>query len=129
MKHGTAHTYEYHKCRCRPCKDAHAAKRRKYRKPPTDEQRKYQREWQRKRRAELREFALDLIGRVCVECGTEEDIQFDHIDPATKVASISQLQSKQAIELEAPKCQSLCHECHVAKTKAHDDYNRGKLRA
>ena len=65
------------------------------------------------------ELKSALICTVCSE-STPECLVFHHIDPTTKIASISSMirsvASKQDIITEINKCVVLCHNCHV---KAH----------
>jgi hypothetical protein len=58
-----------------------------------------------------------VLGGKCVRCGTTENLEFDHIDPSTKVFAISAALSRawDALVKEASKCQLLCKPCHVAK--------------
>ncbi len=80
-------------------------------------------------RGKARAFAY--LGGACVACGTSETLEFDHIDPSTKVESISRLYAvawtKLMVELD--KCQLLCHSHHRLKTdaekRASDAYARG----
>ncbi len=53
----------------------------------------------------------------CVQCGSWQELELDHIDPKTKVSSRiwSWTQSKRDAELK--KCQVLCRSCHLEKTK------------
>ena len=55
-------------------------------------------------------------GRACVNCGSKENLQVDHIDPKTKVSSNIWSWSRERLELELKKCQALCENCHHAKT-------------
>lgn len=73
-------------------------------------QREYQRTWVAARRAA---FFKD---KACVVCGSDMDLELDHIDPSTKVShSIwSWGETKRAEELV--KCQVLCFGCHRKKT-------------
>jgi 5-methylcytosine-specific restriction endonuclease McrA len=77
-------------------------------------ERDYQREKARTRIAKARE----LLGGKCVECGAEENLQFDHINPNTKVAKISVIANWawDRFLSEVEKCQLLCQDCHTAKT-------------
>src|SRR5437762_445765 len=58
----------------------------------------------------------------CRHCGSPENLELDHIDPATKdprlrVASVHIWGWKQEDrERELAKCQPLCKTCHAAKT-------------
>jgi hypothetical protein len=79
--------------------------------------RNYQREWLKRRRLAY------LAGKKCASCGSEEDLEIDHIDPATKDPELRRgtglwgwrLDRREA---ELAKCQVLCHACHVVKTLA-----------
>lgn len=72
-----------------------------------------------KKRDERRVLAFSLLGDKCTMCGSESNLEFDHIDPATKQHTISSIwTSKLEIFLkEIDKCQLLCHECHVEKSR------------
>ena len=46
-------------------------------------------------------------------------LQFDHIDPATKVDAVSRMVGKKSMDeilQEISKCQVLCANCHLEKT-------------
>lgn len=73
-------------------------------------QRKYQREWKAKRRAEWFE------GKKCVQCGSTKNLELDHIDPAKKVHHDVWSWAKRRREAELRKCQPLCEKCHMQKT-------------
>jgi len=88
-----------------------------------DHYREYQRLWIAKRRAEF------FKNKTCILCGSEENLELDHIDPSTKVShTIWSWSEKRRLE-EIAKCQILCHDCHVRKTiknheKAHGDQKK-----
>lgn len=65
-----------------------------------------------------RQWALELMGGVCVECGSKERLEFDHIDRATKTHNITRILSykKETILAELKKCQLLCRECHMDRS-------------
>jgi hypothetical protein len=65
------------------------------------------------RRARL----IEMLGGKCVRCGATEDLEFDHIDPSTKVFAVCAGLSKawDALVDEASKTQLLCKPCHIAK--------------
>jgi len=59
------------------------------------------------------------LGGKCARCGSVINLEFDHIDPATKLFSISGswgIADKAVLEAEIGKCQLLCHTCHRYKT-------------
>jgi hypothetical protein len=76
-------------------------------------QREYNKAWKQARRARLTE----MLGGKCVRCGATEDLEFDHIDPSTKIFAVCADLSKawEILVEEAAKCQLLCRSCHVAK--------------
>lgn len=76
-----------------------------------------------KRRAEF----VDMLGGRCVVCGTTENLEFDHIDPATKAFPIGRLLnvSKQAALDELEKCQLLCKSHHIVK--GHREKDQGQV--
>ena len=45
--------------------------------------------YMRNRRAGRRNEAKKSLGDECVNCGKTEELEFDHIDPSTKIESIS----------------------------------------
>lgn len=69
--------------------------------------------WRAARRARL----VEMLGGCCARCGDSEDLEFDHIDPATKAFAIGSNLSRAWDELvaEALKCQLLCPPCHCEK--------------
>lgn len=75
-----------------------------------DRQRAYQREWLARRRAQWFE------GRVCVDCGSIERLELDHIDPMTKASHNIWSWSWKRIAEETAKCQVLCRACHEIKS-------------
>lgn len=56
----------------------------------------------------------------CAKCGSGEQLEIDHIDPALKSMQPSHLwtRRKEIRDLELAKCQVLCKACHAAKTFA-----------
>ena len=74
----------------------------------------YHREYYYTRRAKL----LAYLGDKCVRCGSEESLEFDHIEPELKSFDISanMTLSNPSVRAELDKCQLLCTPCHRAKT-------------
>jgi 5-methylcytosine-specific restriction endonuclease McrA len=87
-----------------------------------DKQREFQRNWVAKRRADW------FSNKSCVRCGSQEDLQIDHIDPKTKSHLLKSLHnnaiwswSEKRREDELAKCQVLCDPCHKEKTRENGD--------
>ncbi len=83
-------------------------------------QQEYQRHWIARRRGAF------FADKVCVQCGSSERLELDHVDPATKVTSVIWSWSQQRRDVELAKCQVLCHACHVSKTKLNGDMPSGE---
>ena len=77
----------------------------------------YLRGYIKARRQWRREQLVAMLGSACVRCGATEDLEFDHIDPATKRFAVGSSMSRAWDELveEALKCQLLCRSCHREK--------------
>lgn len=74
---------------------------------------KYQNNWLKSRRRAW----LDLNGP-CKHCGSSENLEIDHINPAEKTDHRIWSWSKVRLEEELKKCQVLCRVCHRRKTTA-----------
>lgn len=85
-----------------------------------ERQRIYQRDWKAGRRA-----AWIAAHGPCKQCGSDDGLEIDHIDPATKTAPIAQIWSWSAArrDAELAKCQVLCRPCHDEKT--NQDFGHG----
>jgi hypothetical protein len=86
----------------------------------------YMREYRRKRVIALRE-EFSPKGE-CEHCGSTENLEWDHIDPDTKVANvghmIAECASRAKIMAEIAKCRVLCHGCNILagrNTKISDE--------
>ena len=86
------------------------------------------------KKTQRRQMCLEMLGGKCAQCFSEENLHFDHINPASKTASVSQLYDADIETLlrEVGKCQLLCRVCHSYKTKQeqydyHGDMLHGKL--
>lgn len=56
-------------------------------------------------------------GRVCVDCGTSDDLQLDHEDPKQKVSHRIWSWSAARRAVELAKCVARCRPCHLEKSK------------
>lgn len=78
-----------------------------------DDLRTYQRNWMRKRREEY------FKGKVCVNCGSSNNLELHHIDPDKKFTHKIWSYNSQIREVELAKCIPLCHDCHLEETKSY----------
>lgn len=72
--------------------------------------------------ARRKEF-LEILGNKCVECGSTNELEFDHIDASTKSFEIGRMlnvSKARALE-ELAKCQILCKAHHKEKTEREAD--------
>ena len=61
-----------------------------------------------------------MMGGTCWECGQEEDLQFDHIQPIDWIPSErswSQRMAEYKRALAGKNLQLLCDSCHAQKTR------------
>lgn len=72
------------------------------------------------RRARNRVKAIAYLGGRCVNCGSTNDLQFDHREQGTRRFCITERIGGRwsTIEAELVKCQLLCFECHARKHEA-----------
>lgn len=70
-------------------------------------------------REKRRSWAVESLGGKCIRCGATADLQFDHIDPLSKVLPIGKMLNARAevFLAELQKCQLLCEPCHRDKTR------------
>lgn len=76
------------------------------------EQYRYQEQWRKRRRDEW--FAAN---GPCVKCGSCNDLELDHENPATKVSHRIWSWCREKREAELKKCRPMCSKCHLEKTK------------
>jgi hypothetical protein len=74
------------------------------------QQAEYQRLWVQRRREEWFE------GKVCVDCGTGDDLQLDHVDPRKKVDHRIWSWSERRRAVELAKCVARCRPHHLEKS-------------
>lgn len=80
-----------------------------------------QQKYLQQRRSQAREY----LGGVCNNCGTDKDLQFDHVKASQKSFGIADAINRHMawafLVPELDKCQLLCHPCHLEKTKRNGD--------
>lgn len=81
--------------------------------PTREAQNEYNRRWVAERRRKW--FAEN---GPCVECGSWENLELDHINPLVKWKHSIWSLSEENRQRELDKCQVMCHACHAKKTKA-----------
>lgn len=88
----------------------------------------YMREYMLKRYHKRMAYARELLGNKCAKCGKTEKLDIDHIDPTKKSFTIANIigncPEKKLLE-ELKKCQLLCRDCHVKKTRKDFGYKDG----
>jgi len=80
-----------------------------------EEQREYQRQWIKQRRDAF------FANKVCIQCGSTEKLELDHINNRLKVSHRIWSWSQIRREVEIAKCQILCHACHLGKTVTNQE--------
>jgi 5-methylcytosine-specific restriction endonuclease McrA len=80
-------------------------------------------EYQKKYRLDRKKYWMSLLCNKCSNCGSVDNLEFDHIDRKTKKFPISMMYDKKEKEVieELKKCQLLCDVCHKEKTKKEWD--------
>jgi 5-methylcytosine-specific restriction endonuclease McrA len=75
-------------------------------------------EYMKKRWEIRRKIAVGYLGGHCARCEEVDALDFDHIDPTTKIMSIARASSRSEdfFWTEVDKCQLLCKPCHLEKT-------------
>lgn len=70
-----------------------------------------------------REKFIQQLGGKCAICGSTEQLEFDHIDKTSKKAGIARMMTcnSEDVQAELSKCQLLCKQCHITKSKEHKD--------
>ena len=74
--------------------------------------------WAQQKRAIRKFCCLIMLGGRCVHCGSQEELQFDHVERTTKEYQIGDLWlgSLEKLLTEIFKCQLLCWPCHIKKS-------------
>ena len=85
----------------------------------------FMRPYLRERWNTRRSSAIEKLGGKCVNCGSKEMLEFDHIDPSTKLFTLSKVPFASEVrwQNELSKCQLLCHDCHKEKSSSEGSFN------
>lgn len=75
----------------------------------------------------LRNEWIESQGGECVQCGSCNDLEIDHVNPEHKLFSVGKLWSisKERRTEELKKCQLLCSDCHKKKTARESEVPHG----
>jgi hypothetical protein len=67
-----------------------------------------------------RNRAIALLGGRCIDCASDEALEFDHVDRLTKTKTIGSilLCRWETVEIELAKCVLRCQRCHRSRTNA-----------
>ena len=77
-------------------------------------------EYMKARRLKRRQDLVNLAGNKCGVCKATDNLEFNHIDRSTKLMTLSGKGldgNWERILTELGKCELLCHDCHLRKTK------------
>lgn len=84
--------------------------------------------YMRERRRRRRLLIIELLGNKCSQCGINVNLETDHIDRSTKEFTLSGCdldRSWSKILEEVKKCQLLCEDHHLAKSRENGDISAG----
>lgn len=84
---------------------------------PPEKNKQYLKDRYEKQRAEI----IALLGGVCAVCGSPEALEVDHIDWVKKTVDVGRLWTKNTrplLDAELEKCQLLCKDHHIQKSKS-----------
>lgn len=87
----------------------------------------YHRQYNIERYYKLRKERIEALGGKCSQCGSNSNLELDHVDYSSKVFDICKKWSNslESLDSELLKCQVLCHDCHQIKSVIE----RGKVPA
>lgn len=90
------------------------------------DRRAYDQKYVRESYEKKKQGLIEQLGGQCVHCGSQERLQFDHIDPTQKTLVITEFRSHpwNLVLEEIKKCQLLCKGCHLIKSRAEGSLAR-----
>ena len=76
------------------------------------------------RRSKRRQKMIDLLGGKCSNCGSKNQLEFDHKNPKKKSFDYNDIQDgpEDLILKEVNKCNLLCKPCHFKKTMEKQEF-------
>lgn len=89
----------------------------------------YMREYMLKRYHRRRSAALEILGSACVDCGSQNNLEFDHANPNDKSFDVAKAFTSMAetkLWAELHKCVIRCKHCHLAKTSNENSVEHGQ---
>lgn len=84
----------------------------------------YMNEYMKRRYRERRSIFIVQLGGKCVDCGSVDNLQFDHVNCEEKEFDIAKRLASAPIDVlsnEIKKCVLRCEMCHIVKTSAEDN--------
>lgn len=73
--------------------------------------------------------AFFFSDKKCVECGSDKNLELDHVDREKKWTHRIWSRNSAAMAMELKKCQVLCKECHFRKTAVENGKKEHSLSA
>lgn len=73
--------------------------------------------------------SIAKLGGKCVDCGRLDSLEFDHVDPATKVSKVTDLLrcgSQDRLNAELAKCVLRCRDCHKSRSDTDQTGEHGE---
>lgn len=85
-----------------------------------DKMRNYMKERRSNRRAKF----IQLLGGKCIQCGSKDNLEFDHVHSGWKRHDYNDIRdsNENLIARELKKVQLLCHNCHRQKSHNNGDF-------
>lgn len=81
-----------------------------------------------KRYHDRKAMLIARLGGKCNDCGTEEDLEFDHVDPETKSFTITSkmFTALDVLFAEVDKCVLRCKPCHKTRSDLQKSVEHGQ---
>lgn len=88
----------------------------------------YMRVYMLKRYYQRRTEAIEYLGEECIDCGTTEELELDHLEPWNKTYDIGKVWTYSIIKFwaEVEKCTLRCKECHKRTTSEWRSVDHGE---